>query len=542
MSIETPPATSTATEATEPDNPGLRTILSQWTLIGLWGLGVCWLVSSGRWRLSPVFLTAFGVILGYAFTTVRNASDAGTKRRLCVSVGCGLAMTGFWLVHSNALLRHMWWILIPSGCMFGVSLIKAFAWTSRAMRAGILAIVFLFGVLIPGSTIVISSPTACVVAATVLGLSTILCARLWLNGMAPAAVALTVFLPLFFSHFSHGNACIIPPPFLFMWAVSLAEVAGRDFHLASLWLGTAISIGILIHVSSQNIRRRARIVCLVSPALLAAYVAIDCGCHLLQSPDPTVMAALQSHGFHARIERVMPRSMRLLYSQESWRYHTRGFEQITSISPERGAEIDDADVVAALPFIPSSVRRFSLGEQQQITGRALAQLGQLSGLRELDLQGVPVTRSGIEAISALTSLTSLSIAGPGVSDESLRLLRPLTGLEKLDVGHSAVTGTGLAEFVDMPLRELDLFGCKLTEDGLDAISKLKSLEVLNLQFTPVTDSSILRLKDCTRLREMWLLSTQATEAGAEALSKLLPDTKIHSGRRTWLQNPRTRSR
>jgi hypothetical protein len=62
---------------------------------------------------------------------------------------------------------------------------------------------------------------------------------------------------------------------------------------------------------------------------------------------------------------------------------------------------------------------------------------------------------------------------------------------------------------------------------LEHIRELTALEHLNLSGTLITDTALQRLADMGRLRELRLVGTATTEAGAADLKESLPIVRIY---------------
>ena len=114
-------------------------------------------------------------------------------------------------------------------------------------------------------------------------------------------------------------------------------------------------------------------------------------------------------------------------------------------------------------------------------GASLTSLAPLATLSEVSMAGFPMKQRLLEGISQLQALTKLDISHYSptntVSDESLVFLTALTALESLNVGGALhMSDTGLQTITHMHrLTELDLSGCGVTTEGIEALSLMASL-------------------------------------------------------------------
>jgi hypothetical protein len=76
------------------------------------------------------------------------------------------------------------------------------------------------------------------------------------------------------------------------------------------------------------------------------------------------------------------------------------------------------------------------------------------------------------------------------------------------------------------LRELDVSGTKITDDGMQHILRLKRLTVLDLASTGITERGLMPLAACSELRELDLMGVQVDESVVYQLRKALPRCDI----------------
>ena len=77
------------------------------------------------------------------------------------------------------------------------------------------------------------------------------------------------------------------------------------------------------------------------------------------------------------------------------------------------------------------------------------------------------------------------------------------------------------------LQVLFLNSTKVTDPGLEHLKGLTSLRELYLNSTKVTDAGLEHLKGLTALKELYLAGTQVTDAGVQRLQQALPNCKIY---------------
>lgn len=76
-------------------------------------------------------------------------------------------------------------------------------------------------------------------------------------------------------------------------------------------------------------------------------------------------------------------------------------------------------------------------------------------------------------------------------------------------------------------RGLYLFNNRITDQGLGHLRNLQSLETLDLRRNPgITDAGLTHLEGLQNLRNLYLIGTGVTPAGAQKLQAKLPNTKI----------------
>ena len=160
----------------------------------------------------------------------------------------------------------------------------------------------------------------------------------------------------------------------------------------------------------------------------------------------------------------------------------------------------------------------------------LRQLAALSTVEAIAIQGTygastcKVTEDGLRALLPLKHLRRLSMyrLSGGID---VKALSGLPELEDLDLSTHFIEDSDTKDLVhlrDIPnLRRLNLAGRNLTDASLDHIKPLRGLEALNLKRNrPVTDAGVAKLKGLESLRELSLDLVNTTDAGLGELEGL----------------------
>ncbi len=135
------------------------------------------------------------------------------------------------------------------------------------------------------------------------------------------------------------------------------------------------------------------------------------------------------------------------------------------------------------------------------------QLQRLTELRQIDLQGEPITDNMLKKISGMTQLTELDLADTLLTKHGTSNLQALTALQRLDLSKTNTSNS-----------------------SLDYLQVLKGLRVLNLSGTEVGDSGVIALTPLNNLQLLDLRGTKVTKLGIQTLQNRLPQLKILANR------------
>jgi eukaryotic-like serine/threonine-protein kinase len=147
-------------------------------------------------------------------------------------------------------------------------------------------------------------------------------------------------------------------------------------------------------------------------------------------------------------------------------------------------------------------------------------------LTALDLSRTGVTDVGVKRISSISTLRELHLEGLNMTDSGLSALINLRQLSDLYIG----SNSGLSDRSWLTLSKmrslsvLDLSGNKkMSEDGLAQIRSLPLLKKLILRYMNITDKSIDLIRHCSHLTSLDVSGTQIGDAFVAGLDPLQLD-------------------
>jgi hypothetical protein len=150
--------------------------------------------------------------------------------------------------------------------------------------------------------------------------------------------------------------------------------------------------------------------------------------------------------------------------------------------------------------------------------RGLGHIAGMAPLKQLQVVSPRITDRGAAGLAALISLEELAIDAP-LTDAAVSSFAALTELRLLDLYGTRVTGQGLADLAPLTnLEFLCLDRTRVGDAGLESISQLISLRTLLLRQTPVSDAGMSNLALLPNLERLDLDGTAVTDAGVAALA------------------------
>ncbi|MFT5465979.1 MAG: sulfatase modifying factor 1 [Verrucomicrobiales bacterium] len=188
----------------------------------------------------------------------------------------------------------------------------------------------------------------------------------------------------------------------------------------------------------------------------------------------------------------------------------------------RSLKIHDSDVngefladFEGAPLESVSIENKS-GSETGLTDANAAKLGQFPTLREVYLRSPLIGGATIEALANLPQLQRLTLSGcTGLTDADCAKIGPASTLIYLRLtgtGAGDATAAAIAEFDQ--LGQVDLGSPALTDAGMERLSRIMSLQELNIERgSQITDVGVAELARLRRLRRCKLFSQEISGEG-----------------------------
>jgi Leucine-rich repeat (LRR) protein len=167
-------------------------------------------------------------------------------------------------------------------------------------------------------------------------------------------------------------------------------------------------------------------------------------------------------------------------------------------------------------------------DKNLIDDAGLTHLKDLKGLKELYLEQTQVTGPGLASLKDLTGLTLLSLnEASKITDDGLEGLQEVSSLEVLNLRGTLVRGPGLKNLYGLKkLHTLNLGNTPISDVELPKVTGLTGLKRLVLEGTEVSDAGLEYLQEIKSLKQVALARTKVTKTGADKLKKTLPSVEV----------------
>ncbi|OWZ15850.1 hypothetical protein PHMEG_00010441 [Phytophthora megakarya] len=135
------------------------------------------------------------------------------------------------------------------------------------------------------------------------------------------------------------------------------------------------------------------------------------------------------------------------------------------------------------------------------------------------------TESDAAVLQYLTKLQELELRKCRILKRGFQFISRLKHLERLELGETALTDSGLLEICNgaRNLQALNISGTEVSDNGTAGLVKLKELRILRLDTPGITNRALVNLSFLTRLERLDLFGASITDSG---LVHLIPLHKL----------------
>ena len=150
--------------------------------------------------------------------------------------------------------------------------------------------------------------------------------------------------------------------------------------------------------------------------------------------------------------------------------------------------------------------------------------------KEREEQAIAAIRKQGGTFELVRNKAIIMFSGRAATDEGMEHLKALTSLQRLDIDSPNVTDACLMNLKGLTqLQVLNLYGPQFTDAGLKHLEGLTKLHSLTLHNTNVTDAGLEHLEGLKSLRQLDLTGTQITDAGLEHCKPLAQLENLNLG-------------
>jgi hypothetical protein len=155
-----------------------------------------------------------------------------------------------------------------------------------------------------------------------------------------------------------------------------------------------------------------------------------------------------------------------------------------------------------------SLTNLKLHSSERLTDRGIAELVKMKQLTRLRLPWAgALTDDHLAQLARLAALRELKIWGSArITDSGVKHISTLSNLEVLTFSHArSVTPSGIAHLAGLKnLREVNLGYMPLKDDAMIPLSKIKSLEYVEMHGLAITDAGIQALGNLVHLKRLYV--------------------------------------
>ena len=169
--------------------------------------------------------------------------------------------------------------------------------------------------------------------------------------------------------------------------------------------------------------------------------------------------------------------------------------------------------------------------QTRVGDAELAELAGSKTLKAIDLSDCNrVSIEGLRSLAQCPKLSFLKVYGKSIDDAGMEVVGTMKSLKVLGLNDSRVTDEGIAKLADLDLRELHLFRTQVGDSGAKVISQMPNMVTLNLRDTKLSDEGVGHLVELEKLKKLDLSETNSpgtTSASGKHFAKMTNLTNLN---------------
>ena len=172
--------------------------------------------------------------------------------------------------------------------------------------------------------------------------------------------------------------------------------------------------------------------------------------------------------------------------------------------------------------------------ESTLDDKSLMSLSALSNLTAVDLSDCSsISNKSIPYLSACRRLKFLKLAGESIDDDTLKAISGIKSLRILGLNNTAISDAGVEQLAGLNLSGIQFVGSPIGDASVNVLSEMSNLTVANLRGTKISDESLRHLTACKRLKKLEVSECNSpgiTDLGCEELAKI----KSLEGVNLWL--------
>ena len=202
--------------------------------------------------------------------------------------------------------------------------------------------------------------------------------------------------------------------------------------------------------------------------------------------------------------------------------------QLTKLDFGNTKKIDDVGIERIVRFCPRLTELDVSG--LQITNRSARAIARLKHLQDLNIANTRIDDEGLAMIASMAELRTLSLPTT-TTDVGLAEVGKLTGLRELSMFYPKVTDAGTAHLVRLQNLESLIFFCHdgVTDESLLHIGRLKQLKYLSMSSNEIKGHGLSHLNKLSRLERLSIDGHQIRGRHLSAIARLKSLRHVNTG-------------